>query len=206
MALGDRYVDLDDLKQYMSIPNGITASDDELGDALDSASREIEDWCGRQFHDAGTTSSRVYQPEHADLVYVDDFHTTTGLTVETDEDKDGTYDTTWSSSEYQLEPLNGVVEGRSGWPFGAIRALDDKSFPTGKRATVRITAQWGWAAVPTQVLQACRIIASETANLAHTPLGVAGFGEWGAIRVKNSPVAQRKLARYVRIPIIGGDP
>jgi hypothetical protein len=194
--MGDPYATLTQLKSYLKITD---ADDDaELNDALESASREIEDYCHRQFNDAGAASARVYHPDSDCLVVVDDFHTTTGLIVKTDEGDDGTYETTWTSTDYQAQPLNGVVNGVPGWPYWEIGSVTTQVFPVWRRPSVQVTARWGWTAVPNPVHQACLIIAAETFKLKDAPFGVAGFGEFGAVRVRDNPMAERKLKRYER--------
>lgn len=201
MALGDPYATLTDIKDYLSL--GTTVSDDVLNDALESVSREIENHTHRQFNQAASASERRYHPEDSCVAHVDDFHDATGLVVETDDDDDGTFETTWSDTDYLLEPLDGVVDGVDGWPFYRIKAVG-RSFPRGVRPTVRVTALWGWSSVPRPVVQACLILASETAKLKDAPFGVAGFGDFGAVRVKQNPMAAKKLMPYVRHPVLVG--
>lgn len=201
MALGDSYATLAELKTRLDIAD--TTDDDRLTASLASASREIEAWCGRQFNDAGAASARVFPATGCTLAVVDDFSTTTGLIVATDGDDDGTYETTWASSDYELAPLNGVVAGLSGWPYWRIRAVGSWTFPTGhRRAVVQVTARWGWTAVPTPVKEACLMIAAETFKIGDAPFGVAGFGEFGAVRVRMNTRAQSLLAPYQRDPIL----
>ena len=194
--IGDLYATLVEFKSYLGDISD-TQDDEELTSALESVTREIEDHTNRQFNDAGSVTTRVYRPKNSRRVKVDDFHTITGLVVETD-DGDGTFDTTWAAADYELEPLNGVVDGKPGWPYEQIIAVGSRTFPGARRATVRVTAQWGWATVPTPVKQACLILAAETFKLKDAPFGVAGFGEFGAVRVRNNPVAAKKLAPYIR--------
>lgn len=199
--LGDPYVTLTELKSYLKLTDA--TDDTELESALESASREIEDHCLRQFNDAGTVSARVYIPEDGCSVIVDDFSTTTGLVIKTDENDDGVYETTWVSTDYQLEPLNGVVRGVPGWPYWMIETTGTRTFPNClRRPSVQVTAQWGWASVPDPVKQACKILAAETFKLKDAPFGVAGFGEFGAVRVRDNPIAARKLKRYERDPML----
>ena len=201
MALGDPYATRDELKARMDIPD--TADDDRLDDALASASREIEQWCRRQFNDAGTPTARVYKPRTGCLLAVDDFSTTTGLTVAVDYGDDGTYETTWSAGDYQPEPLNGVVGGQPGWPFWRLRAVGSSQFPTcSARPAVQVTARWGWATVPAPVREACLVIASELFKLGDAPFGVAGFGEFGPVRIRMNSRAQSLLAPYRRDPVL----
>lgn len=205
MALGDPYITVADWKAYVKIADAV--DDNEIQDVIGSVSAEINTHTGRQFQDAATATARVYRTEDTGLIYVDDFHTTTGLIIKTDDDADGTYETTWTSDEYQLEPLNGIVEGVTGWPYWVVRAIDERQFPMAAngRALIQVTARWGWASVPKPVKQACRILASETFGLKDTKYGVAGFGDFGVVRVKDNPMAMSKLEPYCRTPVLGGE-
>lgn len=201
MALGDTYATLEQLKGYVGPINDVV-DDDELTDALKSTSRGIENICNRQFNDAVTPSARLYAPDRGHLLRPDDFSTADGLVIETDDNIDGTFPTAWTSTDFELAPLNGVVDGETGWPFWKIYSIGSRTFPlSGYRATVRVTARWGWATVPAPVKQACLIVASETFKLKDAPFGVAGFGEFGAVRVRNNPIAMSKLEPYIRDPL-----
>ena len=202
MAIGDPYVTLTELKGLIGKQGA--DQDQRITDALLGASRGIDKHCGRQFNKAGSVSSRIYRPEGHNVVKVDDFYTTTGLIVAVDQDDDGVFETTWSTSNYQLEPLNGVVDGDPGWPWYTIRAVGGAQFPCSSsgRATVRVTADWGWATVPEPVKAACRIVAIEAYKLPEAPFGIAGFGDF-AMRVRDNPIARSKLAAYQRHPWLG---
>lgn len=202
MALEASYAELTELKNRLGITD--TTHDDDLTEKLAGASREVEDHTNRQFNDAGAASARVYIPTNRNLAEVDDFHTITGLTIETDESDSGSYDLTWATTDYQLEPLNGVVDGQPGWPYYDIRAVASKCFPFGRRAGLRVTARWGWAAVPYPVKDATLILAAESFKLREAPFGVAGFGEFGVVRVRDMPLVGRKLRKYVRDPVLVG--
>lgn len=196
MALGDSYATLAELKAYLSVSDSV--DDDELTDALASVSREIDHACGRQFNKTTTAAARTFRPDSRRVAYVDDLHTTTDLAIKTDPGDTGTYSVTWAAADYQLEPLNGIVDGESGWPYYRIRAVRSLLFPAcGQRAGLQVTAQWGWNAVPAPVKQACLILAAETHKLRNAPFGVAGFGEFGVVRVRDNPMAAKKLAPYM---------
>ncbi|SET43384.1 head-tail connector protein [Nonomuraea wenchangensis] len=203
MALGDTYATLEELKAYMSIDKPtLSLNDDLLEEALESASREIDRHCERQFNKADVVSTRIYRPKGCKLVTVDDFYSTEGLVIATDSGDTGSFNTVWSETQYELEPLNGIVNGEFGWPYFRIRAVGSAAFPvTHDRASLQITALWGWSAVPAPVKRATLVIASETAKLKDSPFGVAGYGEFGPVRVKNSPVAMRMLAPYRLRPV-----
>lgn len=198
MALGDSYATLEELKDYLSLDDAI--DDLKLSDALVTASREIEKFCGRQFNKADVASTRVYKTKRRHLALVDDFYSTDGLEIRTG--SDGTFPTLWTSSDYQLEPLNGIVDGELGWPFYNIRAVGNQCFHTYCRgASLQVTALWGWSEVPAAVKQSCLVMASEVFKIKDAPFGVAGYSDYGPIRVKNSPIAMRMLAPYQLRPV-----
>jgi hypothetical protein len=201
MALGDVYVDAADLKDRL----GIDDDDDavRMDGAVQAASRGIEKFCGRQFNDAGVVSTRVFQVVNNCLAHVDDFSTVTGLVIKTDDDDDGTFERTWTTSDYELAPLNGVVDGEVGWPFWKIRHVGwSRGFPQLKRAGLQVTARWGWAAVPAAVSEACRIAAEEIFKLRDTPFGIGGYGDFGVIRVRDNPFTSRMLNPYRRNAVL----
>lgn len=218
MAIGDPYVTLPEIKNYLDIPSNKLGYDDRLTDALDSASREIEQYCGRQFNQSTTATARVYEPDGFNRVTVDDFYTTTGLVVAGDYSYDGTFGTIYDPLSYELFPLGGVVDGSPGWPYTKIR-MSYSAFPfVGSRysrrtGVVQVTAKWGWAAVPTTVAQACKLIAAQNFKMADAPLGVAGMdvvrgtqftGAFGTARVQDLPAVAHKLDRFKSMRILVG--
>ena len=197
MALGDLYIDAEDLKDRLEIED----NDDmvRLTGAVEAASRGIEKFCGRQFNDAGSVSARVFEVTSCHLAYVDDFHTITGLVIQTDDDDNGVYERTWTTSDYELAPLNGIVGGEIGWPFWKIRHVGwNRGFPQLRRAGLQVTARWGWSAVPAAVTEACRIAAEEIFKLRDTPFGIGGYGDFGVIKVRDNPFISRLLTPYRR--------
>lgn len=203
MALGDSYATTAELKARV---NETTSTyDTALGEALSAVSRAIESFCGRQFNKTTTAAARDYYPDYYNRTDIDDFHTITDLVIATDLSNDGTYETTWLTTDYQLEPLNGIVDGVSGWPYRRIRAVGVQRFPcvlSTARAPLRVTAQWGWTAVPAPVKEACLILAEEQYKLKDAPFGVAGFGAYGAVRVRSNPKAAEMLGPYQLVPIL----
>lgn len=197
MAITNGYCTLADIKAALRISD--TVDDTLLEPAVESASRLIDGHCGRVFYAAGTVT-RTYVPTWTDLVYTDDL-AGTAITVKSSSNADGVFDVTWTAADYQLEPVNGVVAGQV-QPYTAIRAIGDYRFPSGPVATVQVTGPMGWSAVPSVVKQATIIQASRIFKRLDSPLGVAGFGELGAIRVSNgldTDVAQL-VGPFVRYP------
>ena len=194
------YLTVDALKRYLG-PITDAVEDDLLADAVASVSREIDSHCGRRFYADQTATARLYETDSTTWLCVDDFWTTTGLVVETDYGGAGTFSTVTSAS-YELHPLNGIVDGQVGWPYSELKAVGLRWPCQTYRAGMRVTAKWGWASVPAPVTEACKILASETFKLKGAPFGVASFDQFGPIRVRDNPMAAKKLAPYVRAPVL----
>jgi len=209
MALGDPYADLGDLKTYLKIQPTNTKYNAALTDALNSASSEIERHTGRQFNLAASATPRVYEPEQDWMtVRTDDFATLNTLVVQVSPDNSGNFTQTLTSSQYEAYPYNGVVDGQPGWPYYRLRSTGGAWFPRlplSRRASVQVTAQWGWPAVPAPIKQSCMIIAAQTYRLADAPWGVAGMTEFGtAVRIRDIPMVREKLRPFVKYPVLGG--
>ena len=177
MALGDAYATLDEFKSYARVTD--TVDDTEIQRVINSASRAVERFCGRQFNKVTEASARQFDATTRHTAWVDDFHTTEGLVIKIDTGDNGTYETTVSSSDYVLRPLNGrSVEGIEGWPFHRIE-LDGSGryFPVpAKRPQLEITAQWGWSAVPDPVKHATLIKSAQVFGRRSSPHGQAVIG------------------------------
>jgi hypothetical protein len=139
----------------------------------------------RNFYQSGTVA-RMFTTSNPLICQTDDL-AGTAITVEAQLTADGTY-TTFAVTDYQLEPLNGNLDGIP-WAFDRLRAVDDYVFPTGNQfaddgeALVRITGVFGWPSVPKAIETATIIQASRIFKRFDSPLGVAGFGDFGAVRV-----------------------
>jgi hypothetical protein len=146
-----------------------------------AASDLIDGYCGRTFSPSGTVT-RVFAPADDYVLQTDDI-AGTALTITSSTGADGVFDVTWKTTDYQLEPLNGVSNGQA-VPFTRIRAIQDYLWPTaGGEATVRVTGVFGFASAPLVITQATVLQSSRIFSRLQSPLGVAGFGEMGVVRV-----------------------
>jgi hypothetical protein len=151
--------------------------------AVESASRLIDGYAARIFYSAGT-ATRYFVAQDDFNVEVDDLANGT-VTITTAQDADGVFDTTWAAGDYQLEPLNGVLDGMA-WPYTNIRAVGTYLWPiTGGEALIKVQGTFGWPATPIAIKQACIIQASRIFKRLDSPLGIAGWGDMGAIRVSS---------------------
>jgi len=177
MAITNSYSTLAQVKAALRITDSV--DDSLLEMAVESASRAIDQYTNRIFYNAGT-AVRYFAPTDSLNVEIDALVTLT--TLETMSDDEVVYDTTWTATDYQLEPLNGYADGIS-QPYNHIRAIGDYTFLTlDGEATVKVTGVWGWSAVPIQVTQATVIQASRIYKRLDSPLGIIS-GELGSMRV-----------------------
>jgi hypothetical protein len=186
MPITNGYATRNQTKAALRIGTADTIDDDLIDNCVGAASRLIDGYCNRRFWQSGTAEARVFQAEDSFYCSIDDI-AGTAITLKTSSFADGNFDVTWTRSDYQLEPLNGNLDGLT-WSYDKIRAVGDYLFPTvnanyGEQALVQVTAVFGWPAVPEPVTQATIIQASRIFKRYDSPLGVAGFGDLGAIRV-----------------------
>lgn len=197
MALGDDYITSAQLKTRLGLTDA--QDDTRIAGAVSTASRDVEQYCHRQFNNAGAVSAREFSTRRKDVVLTDDFHTTTGLViavVELDAEGNETV-TTLTAGQYRLEPTGGRVNETTGWPYWLIRNHGIKAF-LAEPNFVRVTANWGWAEVPDAVVEATLILAEEYFKMKEAPFGVANWGEFGPVRVRHNPFARKLLDQYAK--------
>lgn len=183
MPVVNGYATLNELKTALRIQDSV--DDGLLELALESASRLVDEYTMRYFYNAGT-ATKVFVPSDDYTVAIDDAVSISSVAVSTLLNK--TFDQTWTVNDYQTEPLNGVVDGLSGWPITRIRAVGVYEFPYDSDynvASVQITGVWGWSAVPTAVKQATIIQAMRLFKRLDSPLGVISSPDTGFFRLSS---------------------
>lgn len=197
MTITNGYCTVDDFMAYSRL-NGL---DDNLLVELciSAASRNIDRHCGRRFWQDSVVATREYHADDQCLVVVDDISTSTGLVVKTDTASTGTFDTTLTiTTDFLLYPLNAADEVPvEPWTHIRIAGGSGYWFPTDSdRPGVRVTAKFGWPAVPDEVklatvFQAQMLYASKDAR--------GGVWDTG-LRVSRfmHPQAQELLVDFVR--------
>jgi hypothetical protein len=199
MAIVNGYCTLAALKAALRITD--TLDNDLLEVAIESASREIDGYCERVFY--STSATRIYAPQNIYLVETDDIVSVTSVKTSTD---GLTFDTTLASTDYQLEPLNGIAGGLS-TPYTQIRAVGNYLWPAYSpqtilhlEASVQVVGVFGWSAVPTAIKQATIILAMRLFKRLDSPLGIAGFGDMGQMRVgRFDPDVDALLAPFRKV-------
>jgi len=186
VAIANGYASLSQIKAALRIPAGDATDDALLEMAVESASRLIDAYCGRNFL-LGGTATRYYNTEDPYVVQIDDARSISA--VRTSSSENGVFDISFNmtprTGDIQAEPINDYVGGLV-WPFTRLRAIGDYVFPVDKENTVEVTAVFGFPNIPVTVTQATILQSSRIFARLQSPLGVAGFGDMGIMRVGRS--------------------
>jgi hypothetical protein len=197
------YAEVDELKSWFRIED--TVDDAEITAAINAISRQIDHVCSRHFFQL--TEPRTFAAcEPHKLKLGPPFNDLVSVTELATDDGSGSFATVWAPSDFQLLTSDGSANQNAApepQPWGQIRAVGSHRFPapnpSGRRDLVRVTGVWGWPEVPADVKQALRILAAENVKLREAPFGVAGFGDFGVVRVRDNPKAMNLLAAYIPI-------
>lgn len=182
MAVVHGYCTTDQLREHLG-DTGVKIDIDLLERAVTSASRAVDSFTGRRFWQDATVKTRYFRPESSKLAMVDDISTTTGLVICTDSGTNYTWSDTWATTDYDLEPDN-ADQDESSYAWWRIRAIGNFAFPIwNNRRTLRVASKFGWSAVPADVEYASLLKATSLFRRKDAPFGVAGFGDFGPVRI-----------------------
>lgn len=198
MAITGGLITLAELAQFTgyAVPTD-PAKVSDVESAIESASRSIEQFCGREFH-ATTSSARYFDSLDGVIVRIDDASTVSAIAV--DSGDDGTHAT--AVTTYQLLPHGGRSLVLGAVPYTAVKALRFNVWPTtNERAgAVKVTGVWGWSAVPTAVKRSCAVYAHELLRDREATFGgVLATTEGVAIGARIPQRVRDLLAPYRRV-------
>lgn len=134
--------------------------------SIAAASREIDGFCNRQFGLGEPGEVRYYQPTAHGELEIDDLATTSGLIVQSDDNGDGSFVSTWVlGTDFEVEcrsGLGGYNAALDGWPFDTIvvRRNGNYRFTPAFTKSAKVTGQFGWNAVPAPIIDAVSLLAA----------------------------------------------
>ena len=160
---------------------GITDSTDDaaLQNVLDATDTLIDLHCDRKTGFGTATETRYYTAEDYQYVLTDDLVSVT--TLQTDDDANGTYETTWTSgTDFVLAPVNSALDG---FPYTEIDTSVSwpRNFPKDVYRGVKVVGVFGFPSVPAAVVQAEIIQAGAVWSSRTSPFGVIGSADLGGI-------------------------
>lgn len=199
MANPAGYVTAAQLKATLNLTG--TAYDSDLTAAALAASRAVDSATGRRFYlDVDVNQVRYYTPESLRLLLIDDVSTLTAVAV--DRGGSGSFSETWTNgTDFVLEPLNAPADF---WPYETLRVrqLAGRWLPNWIEKSVRVTAQFGWPAVPDDIYTATEILAVKLfKRIREAPFGIVSVGidQAAAMRIaRTDPDVAPLISRFVR--------
>jgi len=187
------YITLVELQEHLHSngqPTEFRQADiDNMNLAIDAISRWIDEHCETTFY--GRTETRILTAQFNDLLWLED-DLISVTTLRTDEDYDGTFEVTWTASDYWLEPRNARAMSNEAdkEPYRQIRINPNGNygFPT-TRHSVELAGVWGYTDgiddngdptdVPPYVKNACLLMANRVFSRKDAIFGVAGTPQLG---------------------------
>lgn len=161
--------------------------------AIDAAEESIADDCGRAFVVASAASARLYAAASYNSTTIT-IHDCTTVTAVTDNGS------TVASTQYQLLPINGLTAAGAATPYTGIRLLNGARWSKIRDdAIISVTATWGWTALPKRYTEATKILTSDILDQKDIRGGVAGFAEFGAVRVRENGTVVKLLSKLRRV-------
>lgn len=174
MAITNGYCTLAELKDRLDITNN--DDDAQLDLIVTGVSRFIDEDRGRRFYAA--TETRYFTAGSPIMCIVDDLLSVT--TLKTDEDADGTFEQTWTASDYILAPYNANLDGKA-YTYVERAPLGDYSFPT-NRYGVEIAGSFGYSSTtPAAIKEACLLVSMRVWARRKNIFGVTGSADLGTV-------------------------
>jgi len=200
VAIVNGYCTLAQAKAALRIADN--TDDTLLENAITSASRRIDGYCGRFFYQTASSVVAMNPYSLYLLTFPADVSSGTGLVIKTDTAGDGTYATTLVlNTDYILTPTDAALQSR---PYRNAYIVGSETFPLPVLQAVppiQVTALWGWAAVPADVEQACVLLSIRQFARLNAALGVVGFADMAITVRAVDPDVRDLLSPYVEFGI-----
>lgn len=200
-SLGKLYCTVEALKSRFKDVR--TTDDSEYHAACFAASRALEQYCQRTFY--RSTETRTLNPGGLYCLDLPAFYDLVSVTtLKTDSGGDGTFETTWSTTDYQLLTSDGtpnINAGPESKPYAKVKAIGLQTFPLisssplARSDRVEINGVWGWPTVPWAIKQAAAIVAAETFKLKDSAgAATSGYDDFTVSMLDSE--ARRRFARF----------
>jgi hypothetical protein len=200
VAITNGYCTLAEMRSQLGLASTDTAEDTYIETIVEVTSREIDRITGQFFYSVGAGSSggtRYFSSHDGNVVYTAPIQAVTSVNV--DDNDNGTWDETWtttgSSKRYRLRPVNAAADSESYWQMYAV----DGSWPT-TDAAIKVVADFGWAAIPRAVHEACLIQGSRLFHRRSAPFGIVEGQDAGMMTLRKIDPDVHKLLETYRMP------
>jgi len=177
MAITNGYTTLAVVREALNIASTAdTSKDARIEQAIEAASRMIDNYTGRRFYSTAEDETKYYKADAPCVAYIND-DIVSVTTLATDDYGDRTYPTEWETTDYDLMPANGTP-----YTWIEVTPNGNYSFPSCNKG-VKIIGKFGYCASDAQpdpiteacILQACRLFK----RVSEAPFGVSGASDMG---------------------------
>ncbi len=193
------YAELEEIKYTLSL-TGQSYADLDIQNAVEAASRAIDNECGRFFYadPVGQASVSYYDASTPSMIIIDDLISLDELAM--DYSGAGIYNTIVDPTGIVLGPYNNPNINR---PYEWIsRRISTQYFPTYLPQAIRVTGRHGWPEVPGPIKDATSMLAHRyVRRKREAPFGImtVGMESARAIRISQSdPDVYQLISNYVR--------
>ena len=187
-------VDLASLKTYLR-NEGVAYDDQGLVNAELTAEVLLADITGRTWNVAtGTPSARLYVPRGDDVLRIHDCVSVTSVVAGT---------SSISSTAYQLEPVNQLTWSGQYRPYEQIRMIYGFWYQYGRKATISVTADWGWSAFPSPIVEAAKVLTKDVLAHRDVKFGLVGITDYGGVRARQATLITDLTTNFARAEKFG---
>lgn len=189
------YISLNLMKSRLIDDIEDDSDDPVILSCIRAAGQLVEGYLGTRFYQVSET--RYFTAEFEDLLIVPPFGGVTELA--TDAYSDRAYSDVWASDDYELAPDNAALDGK---PYTRIHIspLSTYRFPVGVRRGVKLTAPFGYAAVPPAIVtEACAIQAAQLFKRKDAIFGAAGPSSMGQLTINIGGSSKVTLDKDVKL-------
>jgi hypothetical protein len=168
----------------------ILANGAEVEAILEATDELLADICHRKWEIAGDASPRVYAPRSwSDSIRIHDCTTVTAITAN---------GAPVSLGDCQFEPLNNLDWAGNARPFEQIRLVGQQWPFDNFRATVEVTATWGWPTIPARIKRAALVLGKDIGKHRDLSFGTAVVVDYGALRVRQATLIDDLVHNFRR--------
>ena len=188
-------VPIEDFKSYLKVTRGADMADDDLIQAaLDAATEGINEWTHRQFVTPGAATVRSFEQTYSSFLRIHDCSTVTAVTADA---------AAVSLTLVQTRPVSRVSWSGNWQPIEEIYWPGRHWASTVPTGVVSVTATWGWATIPTRVVEACKILTKDVLANRDVSFGIAAFTEYAGVRARENPQVAQLLDPLRRVEAFG---
>lgn len=183
-----RYLTVGTFKDWYKDETSV--NDSLIEAAINAAETAIDNALQRRMVIAsGTPSERVFRPNPCSpILYFDDAKTVTSIV------ENGV--TLTANTDFVLEPLNGLSATGEAWPYYRALRYGRDWYTDGPKATVTITADWGWTAIPYEVIESCKVVAADMLSNRDMRNGLVAITEAGGVGSRQNQTVRDMIAKY----------